>query len=64
MLVLYTCVWRQEAACGEKIIFGVVKLYDWSGGRKKLMGTFIVLINSLIDEYLQSHCSVQWKTGS
>ena len=54
----------QEAVCGEEIIFGVVKLYDWSGGRKKLMGTFIVLINSLIDEYLQSHCSVQWKTGS
>ena len=28
----------QEAVCGEEIIFGVVKLYDWSGGRKKLIG--------------------------
>ena len=28
----------QEAVCGDEIIFGVVKLYDWSGGRKKLIG--------------------------
>ena len=28
----------QEAVCGEEIISGVVKLYDLSGGRNKLIG--------------------------
>ena len=53
-----------EAVCGEEIILEFRNYMIGLEEERNEQRTFIVLINSLIDEYLQSHCSVQWKTGS